>query len=393
MQAPFGALLAFLYDNSNLLESLETLIRNPNATSEQMMAFTKIDPRLQGRLATLLTAMQNSSVRDVIMKMIELTKNGIKGCQPSEVFADSMALTDANYLCDDFKMPYPVVVVEIPEGCRGHIRVMPRTMPEELERHYVGLWGLDFRQFELKGAETRYIILSEEIVPRTQVAQLGGWTERWIHAQIITSEFVKGELIKESKLIYTTANNNLLFNPAPVSTFTRPMIEGKAVEEIITYRSGERDNSPGSIDIPDDDVPLKPNQKWSESSEIEYMVRVSRMAMNVVMALTNIGFDEEKKVVGEKLKRRGSAKANRVVPDVLRPVTLINDELDKVQYEDSEGHSGVVVSPHFRRGHWRRQHYGEKRSLIKNAWIAPTIVNKHLLRGAADQNVLRNVKA
>jgi hypothetical protein len=34
------------------------------------------------------------------------------------------------------------------------------------------------------------------------------------------------------------------------------------------------------------------------------------------------------------------------------------------------------ISPHWRRGHWRNQPFGEKLSEKKLIWIKPTIVNK-----------------
>lgn len=38
--------------------------------------------------------------------------------------------------------------------------------------------------------------------------------------------------------------------------------------------------------------------------------------------------------------------------------------------------SGKEISPHWRRGHWRNQKFGENLSEIKLLWIMPTIVNK-----------------
>lgn len=46
-----------------------------------------------------------------------------------------------------------------------------------------------------------------------------------------------------------------------------------------------------------------------------------------------------------------------------------------------EAEPGQPVRPHLRRGHIRRQHYGERNLLVKQIWIDPVIVN-------ADQNFI-----
>jgi hypothetical protein len=53
----------------------------------------------------------------------------------------------------------------------------------------------------------------------------------------------------------------------------------------------------------------------------------------------------------------------------------------------SEGTSDFHVSPHIRRGHWRRQRYGTGREQIKRIRIAPVLVNAH--RGDVAPRVYR----
>lgn len=36
---------------------------------------------------------------------------------------------------------------------------------------------------------------------------------------------------------------------------------------------------------------------------------------------------------------------------------------------------GKSVAPHLRRGHWRRQHYGPRNSLVRRVRIGPVLVN------------------
>jgi len=45
------------------------------------------------------------------------------------------------------------------------------------------------------------------------------------------------------------------------------------------------------------------------------------------------------------------------------------------QQGESASASGKSISPHWRRGHWRKQHYGPAKSLVKRIRIAPTIIN------------------
>lgn len=45
------------------------------------------------------------------------------------------------------------------------------------------------------------------------------------------------------------------------------------------------------------------------------------------------------------------------------------------QQGESASASGKSIAPHWRRGHWRKQHYGPAKSLIKRIRIAPTIIN------------------
>ena len=40
--------------------------------------------------------------------------------------------------------------------------------------------------------------------------------------------------------------------------------------------------------------------------------------------------------------------------------------------------TGKTVAPHVRRGHWRRQRYGEGNAQVRRIRIAPLLVNAHL---------------
>ncbi|WP_238840794.1 hypothetical protein [Prescottella equi] len=57
------------------------------------------------------------------------------------------------------------------------------------------------------------------------------------------------------------------------------------------------------------------------------------------------------------------------------PVHVLNVKATSRSESGSDAGSGTPVAPHIRRGHWRRQRYGPKRSLEKRVRIAPVLVN------------------
>jgi hypothetical protein len=57
--------------------------------------------------------------------------------------------------------------------------------------------------------------------------------------------------------------------------------------------------------------------------------------------------------------------------DVLRFIT---------RHPDTD-ETGLVVAPHWRRGHWRNQACGPKMTLHKHIFIQPVLVNEYLLTG------------
>ena len=386
-QAPAGALTAFLYDNAWFFDSL----KDAAAMSEEDLAKKyKHVPRFMERLNIISMAMQNTSITGAISRLDYIYRDGIKAMVPSAHLADAMALTEANYSCDDFKLPYKTVVIEIPPQCRGHIRMMRDGLPTTWDTAYGDLWDINMEEMYTTGSEARFVILSEvEYEEDAYYKEFDGHASRHIAVEIITTEFLRGEMAKPFDLskFMKTAKNLMVFNPSPVATFSRPLIHGRTVDDVIMYHAGVRDDSPGTIKVEGDDAPLRPNQHYTQASEQEYMVRIARMAMNVMFALVNMGYDEEKKVAAPKLIQRGGREAQRAIPDVLSVTVEMNAELKKIKYDDSTGHSGIVVTPHFRRGHWRKQRHGEGKSLLKSVWIAPTIVNRHLLRDNGEASV------
>lgn len=75
--------------------------------------------------------------------------------------------------------------------------------------------------------------------------------------------------------------------------------------------------------------------------------------------------EKEKKKIREKIEQAGFSKINFVGQTFKRHYNEIIN-------------SGLTVQPHWRRGHWRNQKYGEKLSESKLIWIMPTIVNNDI---------------
>lgn len=398
LQSPLGALTAFLYDNHKLLKTANEVAqyqRLENWSNEQLISKYGID--MFNRLSAVGSASRNSSVRALMKRMIKLAEEGVKGIAPSATFCESMALTEANYNCEDFKMPYPTVAVEIPEGCRGYVRLDRKAFSKGICEMYEELWGLDMDLLFDRGAECRYVIISEHDADETggkkekYFAEFDGSAEKIISVEIVTSEFLKGHMTKRLPRQAYGPEGTLVdmgFNPAPVTFYGRPMIKGKTVEDIFMGRKAfAEDDSPGSIHVEGENEKLKVDLRWTQGSELEYTMRITRMAINVIFALVNMGYTETKKAGAPKLLRRGGKDAQRAVPDVLEPATVINTELEKYRYDTDNIGDGSSKRPHFRRGHWRKQRHGPERKLIKNVWILPTVVNRDKLRAGAEDDV------
>lgn len=75
--------------------------------------------------------------------------------------------------------------------------------------------------------------------------------------------------------------------------------------------------------------------------------------------------EKEKKKIREKIEQAGFSKINFVGQTFKRRYNEIIN-------------SGLTVQPHWRRGHWRNQKFGEKLSESKLIWIMPTIVNNDI---------------
>lgn len=75
--------------------------------------------------------------------------------------------------------------------------------------------------------------------------------------------------------------------------------------------------------------------------------------------------EKEKRKINEKIERAGFTKINFV------------GQAFKRRFNETVN-SGPSVQPHWRRGHWRNQKFGEKLKESKLIWIMPTIVNNEI---------------
>lgn len=398
-QSPLGRYTSFIYENAVLLGHLDYMFKVAKTDPDKADAYlkslrdgTKKDRAQFEEIHLCGAARANASINQVVLSFIDHYKNGIKGVTPSARLADSMALTDANYQADDFMLPYPEVVIDVPEECAGYLSSSYEDTPKN--RRLLEDFGIDPNSVR-DGFKIACIFLSITKHPEQAFEEFDGKTaDRSVDIAIITEGLISGPLVKESVVpnIFRYKRN---FNPAPICTFSRPLIKGMEMEQVLRLHTGRIKDTPGAYPLKDgtedNGTGVVTDWHFAADSELEYIIRLSRMALNCVHAITQIGYDEVKQAVPQKLIRRGSNAAKRAIPDILRPVTIISDEANKSQYSDASiGHSGIVMSPHFRRGHWRRQHHGKDNKEVKTIWIAPQVINKHLLRDKADQNVVKN---
>jgi hypothetical protein len=126
---------------------------------------------------------------------------------------------------------------------------------------------------------------------------------------------------------------------------------------------------------------------------------VERIAINSMLLLSDLGAKEKGYAnesyamrLQERLKKarkgKGNSDAATVEADLLMQPVVWGFAQDVVLHNERSEHSagphedtGREMPPHWRRGHWRMQAYGEKGLLRKRLFIKPVLVNKHLVAG------------
>lgn len=88
---------------------------------------------------------------------------------------------------------------------------------------------------------------------------------------------------------------------------------------------------------------------------------------HLISKIKNAKTKHKKEVAIDEIKRIGFTK-----------ITFARLEESELTTEKDGTGTGTEVSPHWRRGHWRKQPYGTNLSEIKLIWIKPTIVRKDM---------------
>lgn len=394
LQNKFGLLSAFLYNHDFMLKHHNVFERFMNMASPNcLVPFAAkyaemdlkvrfgdvvIDPGMEV-LLNLMADYNSSALHQFVRAIMDMYKNGIHGMQPSEVLCESMALTQANYDASEFHLPYPTTIIELPLAFRSSYTLRPfleemRMLPN-LMAAANQYWKTDFEQLGRDGLPPRYIIMMEhqhdeigvENVPNFQKF-VGATANRTLTVVMASDLSFKKMLCPILKAILNNQMREVrIMNPMSFCVFQRPLYRGVTMHDVLTTKTGiKNDGSVYSVDMMD--------------SEQHSMIQMSLLCVNICHALTHMGMETEK-VAHEKLQRRGSPLAQRVIPTIIAPaITIINEARRSSRTDDGLSEStGKVVSPHYRIGHFRRQHYGSGGIEIKTVWIAPTLVNKHLL--------------
>ncbi len=135
-----------------------------------------------------------------------------------------------------------------------------------------------------------------------------------------------------------------------------------------------------------------------EASEKEVVHLAARVAINSMLLLMQQGckrLGADNKAYEEKLRSHlaKAQKRKQGVKDAqerLRQLPIYYGFAQEIQLfreerEDfpaqSDTHSGVIVRPHWRRGHFRMQPFGQGRSERKRIFVSPFLINRHLLAG------------
>jgi hypothetical protein len=399
-QGPFGLLSTFLYNHDFMLKHQDFFARFIDNSRMNNLVPVQTDPiSLQIRFADLaqaeitpgmevlisLMAEHNSgALHQFIRAIFSMYKNGIRGMTPSKHLCESMALTQANYDASEFHLPYPCTVIELPIEFRSKFTLKPflaeaRQHPQILEA-MESYYKTDFKALEENGLPPRYIIMMEHEHDEVGTAGIpnfakfdGAKATRTLTTVLVSDLTFKRMLcpiLKIQKPGYQQPFEFRIMNPMCLAVFQRPLYRGVSLHNILTAMTGiKNDGSPYSTDL--------------DEQSRHSMIQMTLLCANICHALTHMGMEVKEQAGADKLRARGSNLAQRCMPTTIAPALTIITESNKTQRDDSDVPSeptGRVISPHYRIGHFRKQHYGAGGKDIKTVWIAPTLVNKYLLQ-------------
>lgn len=101
-------------------------------------------------------------------------------------------------------------------------------------------------------------------------------------------------------------------------------------------------------------------------NEKEFELRLNNLLFNLLLVMTT-----RESVVknGSRIGRQKNQKKNP--KEIWLPNLVGSDYRIQRKYSDPSQPSGISLVSHWRKGHWRIQHYGEQCSLSKRIWIEP----------------------
>lgn len=91
---------------------------------------------------------------------------------------------------------------------------------------------------------------------------------------------------------------------------------------------------------------------------------------------TDLPHNFNKKLSFAKTNREKTKIEKKIIETGFSKIFIVGDSFKN--YDNNFKSKGIQISPHWRKGHWRNQVYGENYSQKKLIWIRPTIVNKDI---------------
>jgi hypothetical protein len=119
---------------------------------------------------------------------------------------------------------------------------------------------------------------------------------------------------------------------------------------------------------------------------------MTRVAMNLCMLLADVPKSEYASAPDALKRAKKDCEANRV--ERATHVYLVKPLQDIIvrRHETDSGSdlTGLHVAPHWRRGHWRNQHFGVSNSQTKRVFIRPVLVNSSRHDGSTIDTIYRD---
>lgn len=135
---------------------------------------------------------------------------------------------------------------------------------------------------------------------------------------------------------------------------------------------------------------------------IQWSLRAQRIALNMMLALTNWGYKDElaypkayrnDEWMAKEDSERGR-KARARLRTHLRRVSFNHEVIVRrpAPKPESSTPTGKTVAPHWVRGHWKMQPHGPQNSLRKRAFVAPYLVHPDLYQPGTNLTVYKDYR-